>query len=158
MINKFFLLFLHIVFVVFGLSAYKQEDFDRAKNLSEKIGCGYAATKEEANLAGVNLSCAPLAQFCLSGVNLTDANLAGADLSGARLNSTVLRRANLTKAKLMGAKLRYARLDYANLTEADFSHANLYEAILVETTVTNSIWTGANLLNVTIWNCFDRPV
>lgn len=74
-----------------------------------------------ANLAGVNLSRATLAN-----ANLKDANFAGANLERANLEGAFLKGANLA-----GANLTNAILEDANLADTNLTHADLHSAKII---------------------------
>jgi hypothetical protein len=82
------------------------------------------------DLAGANLSEAPLAGANLNDVNLSEANLGKANLNEANLAGADLHRADLYKANLAGANLGRANLSEANLGKANLHEANLGKANL----------------------------
>lgn len=89
-----------------------------------------------ANLAGVNLSRATLANANLkdanfAGANLERANLEGAFLKGANLEGADLTDANLKGANLTGANLTNAILEDANLADTNLTHADLHSAKII---------------------------
>ncbi|WP_072620189.1 pentapeptide repeat-containing protein [Spirulina major] len=88
-----------------------------------------------ADLRGVNLRGADLSDADLSGANLSGANLSGADLSGAFLEN----------ANLSGANLQRASLALVSLAGVNLSQANLCGA-----TVSETVWTGATLTQMTL--------
>ncbi len=92
-----------------------------------------------ANLEGIILVHADLAENDLSGANLTRANLSGAGLEQALFDG-----ANLTRANLCGAFLDQAQFIGANLTEAclikawKIEFANFCQANLTNATLRNA--------------------
>jgi hypothetical protein len=93
------------------------------------------------NLAGADLTNAPLAGVNLKGANLKNALLVGTNFTGAILAGANLSRANLTGAKLTGTDLTGANLLGANLTSAD---------------LTGALTTGANFNHV-LWSDTTCP-
>lgn len=110
---------------------------------------------ERADLSGLALEGAVLANANLARADLTGANLSGADLKGANLTNACLKEAFLSGADLEGATLRNADLDGANLSgasllEADLGRANLeganLEGVKAEgARFPNAVLTDANL-------------
>jgi len=94
---------------------------------------------EQAVAAGVNLTCANLCMFKLSGANLFTADLReadlrtstlrGADLRGAKLQGADIHGADFRGAELAGADFFEARIG-SNLSNADVRNAKLRGAIL----------------------------
>lgn len=95
-----------------------------------------------ANLSGINLSDAVVAEMLLDEINLSGANLQltnfgqsslyGADLcranlSGANLRLTVLDSANLSDSCLIGAYLKGASMGNTNFTRCNLSRAKTSE-------------------------------
>ena len=78
-----------------------------------------------ANLAGVYLVNANLANANLHGVNLSDAQLTGGNLSGATFWDTNLRGANLKGGDLSGATFWDSNLSDANLNLGDLSGVSI---------------------------------
>jgi uncharacterized protein YjbI with pentapeptide repeats len=96
---------------------------------------------KQADLSGVELFQASLANANLRGANLiradlTLANLSHADLRGANLSNAKLQSACLVDADMRGANLRGAVLFHADLTNANLTNANLNHAILVNANLT----------------------
>jgi hypothetical protein len=93
------------------------------------------ANLAEADLHGADLRDANLTQAHLTGADLTGANLTGADLGqadlqGAVLTDAVLRGADLSQAYLTGADARGADFADADLIQADLRAADLRGADL----------------------------
>jgi hypothetical protein len=109
-----------------------------------------------ANLAGVVLVEADLAESSLSGIDLSNSNLkssffTGCDLSGAEIRNADLTNVDLSAADLTGAHLTDSILHQANLSDASLVGANLQgvtlrEADLRRADVRNANFTGADLL------------
>lgn len=126
---------------------------------------GKRANFRQADLRGMNLSNAFLAEASFRGADLSSANLNGSDLRGAdfseailadthlsnaQLHHAVFARADLRSAHLQGASLREADLNSAQLAGAylpnlDFSGANLQEADVRGAQAQNAVFASANL-------------
>ena len=88
-----------------------------------------------ANLSGIDLSGANLANSNFRGAILTDGDLSGANLAnsnfrGADLSGAYLENANLTKADFRKSSLALANLIGADLTEANLQSTTLHSANL----------------------------
>lgn len=110
-----------------------------------------------ANLAGVNLSRATLANANLKDANFAGANLERANLEGAFLKGANLKGANLTGAFLEGAVLIGANLTGAHLVGTDFEGTNLMEtnftgANFKDADLTDANLKGANLAGANLTN------
>ncbi|MEB3160441.1 MAG: pentapeptide repeat-containing protein [Synechocystis sp.] len=88
-----------------------------------------------ANLSGIDLSGANLANSNFRGAILTDADLSGANLAnsnfrGADLSGAYLENANLTRADFRKSSLALTNLIGADLTEANLQNTTLHSANL----------------------------
>ncbi|MBI4865571.1 MAG: pentapeptide repeat-containing protein [Candidatus Wallbacteria bacterium] len=120
-----------------------------------------------AELEGVVLMEADLAESNFSGSNLSNSNLRGAflsncDLSGADLRATDLTGADLTFANLTGAQLAGANLLGANLSDAllpgaDLTGANLRSADMRRADLRNASLTRADVLTANLEGIRGAP-
>ena len=123
----------------------------------------YSDRGELVDLKGINLQNANLKDADLSGIDFTCANLQGADLTDARcsdsnftdaqlqgtdLTNTSLRNANFTDASLQGADFTRAEIGDGNFTGADLTNADLTGVERARhTNFTNANLTNANLVD-----------
>ena len=129
---------------------------DEHKVWAESAGlegtCAYLADADlyGSNLANAYLTNADLFEAFLVDSNLTnadlaEANLIRADLSGANLKGADLARAKMWDASLLGGTLEKANLTDADLTGANLSDANLCGACLERTELFRANLSGADL-------------
>ncbi|HJL15192.1 MAG TPA: DUF2169 domain-containing protein [Sandaracinaceae bacterium LLY-WYZ-13_1] len=97
------------------------------------------------DLTGVNLSALDLSGTDLSRSFLESANLSAATLDGARLEKTVLAHADLRGASLVDANLAEANLGKTDLTGAQLTRAVLRGAILTDVNLSAADLEGADL-------------
>jgi hypothetical protein len=95
------------------------------------------------NLIGANLS----------GLDLTGANLAEVYLHTSDLSKTNLSRVSLIGANLTGANLKGAILDETLLNMASLGGTNFSKARLIGADLTGANLTGANFMGASIVNC-----
>ena len=100
------------------------------------------------NLSGVNFSTAILTGCNLSGCDFTETQLPK-DLTNVNLSGVDLSNRDFTKTTLVGCNLSGCNLSGANLSGANLSGCNLCGANLYGTTVTDSDFTAATLVDVT---------
>jgi hypothetical protein len=104
----------------------------------------------EAQLSGANLTQADLAKSLLVSTNLSGANLTRAILNEAQLTSSAIFRADLTAASLVRANLQNAMVVLSNftlsdLTQAHLARANLLSALFIRTKLGSTRFDGARL-------------
>ncbi len=97
------------------------------------------------DLTGADLGGVAFARANMRGVLLENANLAQADLSGCDLRGAVLAHASLMRSKLDGADLQQSNLGRARLTSASLEHADLREAICYQAVLSGACLRGADL-------------
>jgi uncharacterized protein YjbI with pentapeptide repeats len=86
----------------------------------------------------------------LAGMQLSCAQLQRADLHGANLSNAILCNANLRRVNLSGADLRYANLSHADLSHTDLTDADLSHAKLTATNLNGTIFRRTILENANI--------
>jgi uncharacterized protein YjbI with pentapeptide repeats len=99
------------------------------------------------NLSRADLRGADLREADLVGADLSHSNLGGADMTGAKLIRANLGHADLTQATLR-CDLSFSNLSYANLTNADFTEADLTDARLDGANMRGAILNRTNLEGV----------
>lgn len=107
---------------------------------------GRRANFRSADLQGIQITNAFLAEASFRGANLNGANISGSDLRGADLSEAILGNTNLSYANLGGAFLNRADLRTAQFTGADLSGADLSGAYLAGGNLTQVNLSGATLL------------
>ena len=112
-----------------GAVAFDPADLEKLKATHSCLKC---------DLSGVDLQAE-------MPVNIADYILTGADLTNANLALLVLERVDLSGAILTGADLSLTYLKDANLSEADLTDANLTDANLIDANATNANFEGAIL-------------
>jgi TIR domain/Pentapeptide repeats (8 copies) len=86
----------------------------------------------------------------LAGMQLSCAQLQRADLHGAKLSHAILCDANLRRVDLSSADLRYANLSHADLSHADLTGADLSHAKLSATNLNGTLFRGTILENANL--------
>jgi uncharacterized protein YjbI with pentapeptide repeats len=104
-----------------------------------------AAVLDRTDLTKTNLSMANLTGASLGDADASEARLGGAFLGAADLSRATLRSADLSGANLGGAYLRGATLSGANLRGADLRRASLIAATLGGANLSLADFTEANL-------------
>ncbi|GAB4508465.1 MAG: hypothetical protein OHK0046_00970 [Anaerolineae bacterium] len=105
----------------------------------------WSADLAEAELMESNLCEANLHRANLEGAALWGANLRGAEMMAARLHKANLRKADLSSAKLWQADFSEAVLEHADLRGANLRNANLRHALLQRASLEGATFLKANL-------------
>lgn len=129
-------------------------EWNRRRDMNEKIPSLRGADLMHADLLGVNLSNMDLIGAELRGTKLGMANLSGASLQLANLSGADLQKANLSRAHIIEAKffkadLSWANLSAANLTLTFMNHAKLCGAEFGAAICCYTAFTGVDLSEVT---------
>ena len=115
--------------------AFDPDDLKRLKETGLCKGCDLS----KANLSGMNLQNAILAD-----ANLSNANLSGANLITATLTKAILRSANLTAADLFQTTLTNADLRHAKLINAELWLSEVTGARFADSDLTNALYSPAS--------------
>ncbi|WP_454784528.1 pentapeptide repeat-containing protein [Legionella sp. WA2024007413] len=108
---------------------------------------------EEVNLAGTDVSYAPLSHGQMPRMDLSATKLCGANLSYTNLASSTLMKANLWQANLCHASLLEVCLDNAVLEDANLSHADLRYSTLRKACLKQANLRWADLSGATLDHC-----
>ncbi len=117
------------------------------------LGCNLSSDNfTNVNFTGADLSGANLYGATFTGADLTDANLSGAQYVGASITGATLTGANLSNLGDFYQPLGYADLSGKDLTGANFTGDDFQNTNFDSATVTNVVFTGANLVATKLTN------